>query len=41
MAFSLAESFLERILFRIEGKEKGEDWPPILLSDDRITRRLS
>jgi len=24
MAFSLAESFLDRILFRIEGKEKGE-----------------
>jgi hypothetical protein len=38
MAFSLAESFLGRILFRIECKEKGELESPILLSDDRIAR---
>jgi hypothetical protein len=38
MAFSLAESFLGRILFRIEGKGKGENRLPILLSDDRIAR---
>jgi hypothetical protein len=39
MAFSLAESLLGRILFRIEGKWKGRGRLPILLSDDRIARR--
>jgi len=38
MAFSLAESFLGRILFRIEGKGKRKTGFSILLSDDRIAR---
>jgi hypothetical protein len=38
MACSLAESFLARILFRIDGKDKGEGSSLVLLLDDRIAR---